>query len=68
MEEQDSVLEQITAGISKMTAEELENMKENIKKIDNGDNELDEDELEEVLAGMPYLEAKERFERQGPKK
>jgi len=68
MEEQDSVLEQVTAGISKLTAEELEKMKENIKKIDNGDGELNEDELEEVLAGMPYLEAKERFERQGPKK
>ena len=62
-EEQDSILEQVTAGVSKMTKEELENMKENIKKIDDGDGELSEDELEGVISGIPYFEAQERFER-----
>ena len=62
-EQQDSILERVTAGVSKLTQEELETMKENIKKIDDGDGELSEDELENVISGIPYFEAQERFER-----
>ncbi len=62
-EEQESILEKVTAGVSKMTQEELQTMKENIAKIDDGDGELTEDELENVISGIPYFEAQERFER-----
>ena len=63
MEEQDDIFETVTAGVSQLTKEELEKMKENIKKIDDGDGQLSEGELEDVIAGIPYFDAKEKFER-----
>ena len=65
--EQEDILESITAGVARMTKEELETMKENIKKIDDGDGELSPEEAEQVIAGIPYFEAKERFERTNSK-
>ena len=62
-EKETDIFESITAGVAQMTKEELEQMKENIKKIDDGDGVLSEEEAEQVIAGIPYFDAKEKFER-----
>jgi hypothetical protein len=56
-------LEKISAGIDKMSPEELKALKENIQKMESKDGELSEEELGYVIAGVPSDFGEETFNK-----
>lgn len=70
MNNQEDLLEGITAGLDGLTKEQLEKMKETIGKLadEEKSDELSEDDLDFSMAGFPQDVAQENYESHMPRR